>query len=45
MERPDEKYRNSADLRMTDRSLRGFLASLEEKKKEAEWMENNLKTE
>lgn len=45
MDRPDEKYRNSTDLKMIDRNLKGFLASLEEKKKEAEWMENNPKTE
>lgn len=44
MDRPDEKYRNSTDLKMIDRNLKGFLASLEETKKEAGWMENNLKT-
>lgn len=45
MDRPEEKFRNSTDLKKIDRNLKSFLASLEEKKKESEWIGSGPKEE
>ena len=37
MDRPEEKVENSIHLKTISRNFRGYLLSLEEKKKEAEW--------
>ena len=37
MDRPEEKVENSNHLKTISRNFRGYLLSLEEKKKEAEW--------
>ena len=37
MDRPEEKVENSIHLKNISRNFRGYLLSLEEKKKEAEW--------
>lgn len=42
LDRPDERVRNSINLTVIDQNFKGFLASLEEKKKEEEWIKQNL---
>ena len=37
MDRPEEKVENSIHLKTISRNFRGYLLSLEEKKKEVEW--------
>ena len=42
MDRPNEKIKNSTSLKVIDRNFKGYLNSLEAKKKEEDWIKQNL---